>query len=185
MNDDSKSRDEFALLLLEESKRFLEKARLADSEGQSAFLHAALLLAFSALEAHINSIAEDFASEVAGLSAHEIGVLHEREVRLEEGEFIVSNTLKMVRLEDRIRFICKRFANKRIVDFSGQWWAKFIEASRLRNDLTHPKGVLNIDSEAIASALEGIIGTIDAIYLGIYGRKFPYSGMQLDSTLSF
>ena len=53
--------DAFASQLLEEAKRFLEKAVIdGDAEGESGYLHAALNLAFSALEAHVNSIADDF-----------------------------------------------------------------------------------------------------------------------------
>jgi hypothetical protein len=45
--------------LLEESKRFLEKAgESVDTVGKSAYLHAALMVAFCALEAGVNSIAD-------------------------------------------------------------------------------------------------------------------------------
>lgn len=53
--------DTFATLLLEESKRFLERYQLSnDCEAKTAFLHSALLLAFCGLEAHVNSVAEEF-----------------------------------------------------------------------------------------------------------------------------
>lgn len=45
--------DVFASELFEEAKRFLEKAEDPNvEEGQKAFLHAALLLGMSSLEAH-------------------------------------------------------------------------------------------------------------------------------------
>jgi hypothetical protein len=70
--------DLFANRLLEEAKRFLEKAKeSADSEAEAANLHAALILSFCALEAHINSIAEEFAAH-ADLSVHERAMLLER-----------------------------------------------------------------------------------------------------------
>ncbi len=51
--------DAFATELFEEAKRFLEKAKEADNEeGKKAFLHAALLVGMSSLEAHINAICE-------------------------------------------------------------------------------------------------------------------------------
>ena len=78
--------DVFASSLLEESKRFLEKATEDEEPATSAYLHASLLLAFSALEAHVNAITEDFSSR-SELTPHEIGVMREREVRLEKGVF--------------------------------------------------------------------------------------------------
>ena len=56
-------RDIYARNLLEETKRFLEKANAEiDHEGKQAYLRAALIIGFSALEAHIYSIADDFSS---------------------------------------------------------------------------------------------------------------------------
>ena len=48
--------DDFAQSLLEESKRFLEKAQSEESaEGAHAYMHASLMLAFSPLEAHVRT----------------------------------------------------------------------------------------------------------------------------------
>jgi hypothetical protein len=53
--------DLFANQLLEEAKRFLEKAREGEDEtGVNANLHAALILSFCSLEAHINAIGDEF-----------------------------------------------------------------------------------------------------------------------------
>ena len=51
--------DEFASSLLDEAKRFLEKAAVRDA-GETAYLHAALMLGFCSLEAHTNAISDDF-----------------------------------------------------------------------------------------------------------------------------
>ena len=58
--------DSFAIQLLEESKRFAEKCRLTtlDLEASCAFRHAALLLVFCALEAHVNAIAEEVVAHI-------------------------------------------------------------------------------------------------------------------------
>ena len=64
--------DDFALSLLEEAKWFLEKGgRNAGNSLESPFLHAALLVAFCSLEAHVNSVADDFALR-PGVLPHEI-----------------------------------------------------------------------------------------------------------------
>jgi hypothetical protein len=49
--------DKFSIQLLEEAKRFLERAD--DSDTPDAFLHAALLLGFSSLESHLNGVADE------------------------------------------------------------------------------------------------------------------------------
>ena len=63
--------DTFASLLLEESKRFLELASDAShDEGVTANLHASMVLAFCALEAHVNAVSDEMAFR-KGLTAHE------------------------------------------------------------------------------------------------------------------
>ena len=64
--------DEFAQMVFEEAKRFLEKAAMEGANAaQSAYLHAALLLGFSALEAHVNAVCEELAA-LPDLSPHEV-----------------------------------------------------------------------------------------------------------------
>src|SRR5438105_4558960 len=96
--------DEFSKSLLEEAKRFYEKS-ISEStrEGKTAYLHASLNLAFCSLEAHVNGIADDFVTRPE-LSIVEKSLLAEREIRLEKGQFVLADTLKMSRLEDRIEF---------------------------------------------------------------------------------
>ena|SRR5215469_317248 len=98
--------DEFASSLLEEAKRFLEKATAHDS-GEQAYLHAALMLGFCALEAHTNPISDEFSIR-GDLSIADQSILTERDIRLEHGEFKLG-PLKMYRLEDRILFLHLRF----------------------------------------------------------------------------
>ncbi len=112
--------DLFANQLLEEGKRFFEKAKeSSDTVTEAVNLHAALLLSFCALEAHVNSIAEEFS--IAGiLSVHEKGLLLEKDVRLEGGEFQLQG-FKMARLEDRIEFLHAKFSGSPI-DKTAVWW---------------------------------------------------------------
>jgi len=128
--------DEFARTLLEESKRYLEKAQeCSDAECESAHMHAALMLGFCSLEAHINSISDDFL-ESGTLTTHDKGVLSEREVILDNGEFKLTNKLKMHRLEDRIAFIYSRFSTSTIPKNTA-WWNE-LKTARVRE---FPKAV--------------------------------------------
>jgi hypothetical protein len=177
--------DIFANQLLEEAKRFLEKVKdYSDPEAQAAHLHASLMLAFCALEAHINAIAEEFSIRPE-LSAHEKGMLLEREVKLQDGEFRVTPGLRMAKLEDRIEFLHAKFSGNP-VDRTSAWWGQLTAATHLRNQLTHAKGdVPEINQVAVRSAIQAIIAALLALYDAIYKRSFPPANRGLQSRLTF
>jgi hypothetical protein len=163
--------DEFAASLLEESKRFLEKAESAsDDAARAAFLHAAIMLAFCALEAHINATADEFA-EQPGLSLHERALMLEQDVWLELGEFR-SGGLRMASLQDRILFLHLKFGGKNL-DRTATWWGDLSMALTLRNKLTHPKGAPAISIDDVRRAIRAIITGIDVLFQAIYHRPFP------------
>jgi hypothetical protein len=176
--------DLFADQLLEEAKRFLEKAGEASNlAAQVANLHAALMLSFCALEAHVNSIGEEFSIR-ADLSAHERGLMLEQDVRLEDGEFQLKPGLKMAKLEDRIEFLHAKLSGNPL-DRSSSWWARLSTAMNLRNKLTHAKNVPEITESSVRNAVEAIIEVLEVLYQAIYKRTFPPSGQGLQSRLTF
>jgi hypothetical protein len=176
--------DLFANRLLEEAKRFLEKAvGNPDSTAEAAYLHAALMLSFCTLEAHVNALGEEF-SLATGLSAHEKGILLEQDVRLEDGQFELKQTLKIASLEDRIEFLYTKFSG-RPVDITLDWWRQLGTATDLRNKLTHAKGVPLIGQAAVKNAVQAVIDAPEALYQAIYKRKFPPAGRGLQSQLTF
>lgn len=175
--------DLFANQLLEEAKWFLEKAKAcSDAKAEAAYLHAALLLSFCALEAHVNSIGEEFSIR-PDLSAHEKGLMLEQEVKLEAGNFQVKPSLKIARLEDRIEFLFAKFSVKPL-DRSSTWWGQLKVATDLRNQLTHAKSIPAISEATVRSATQAIIDTLDALYQAIYKRKFPLASLGLQSRLT-
>jgi hypothetical protein len=176
--------DIFANQLLEEAKRFLEKAiASSDNSAKAAFLHAALMLSFCALEAHVNSIGEEFSIRT-DLSVHEKAFLLERDVRLVEGEFQVQNSLKMIRLEDRIIFLHARLSGKPI-DKSAKSWHDLGVAIQLRNELTHARTIPPVTQAAVTTAIQAILDTLDSLVRAIYKRKLPVANMGLNSRLTF
>jgi len=175
--------DDFASLLLEESKRFLEKATGAeDKTSQDAFLHASLLLAFCLLEAHINAISEEFAPRPE-FSVHEKGLLLEKEVRLQDGAFVLSG-LRMSRLEDRILFLYRHFSGKAL-DTTVSWWSQLNNAIAIRNRLTHPKAVQPITVQNVRDAITAIVASTDNLYRVIYKKGLPAANLALHSRLNF
>jgi hypothetical protein len=176
--------DAFAFQLLEEAKRFLEKAAApASASERDAYLHAALLLAFAAFEAHMNSIAEDFLVR-KDLQMLDRSILTEREVSLEEGRWLLTDRLRMYRIEDRLEHLHNTFSTSAL-DKTTSSWANLKEGLRLRNRLTHPKQVEPITRDQVARAIEAVIDTLDALYLAIYKRPLPAAQRGLSSTLDF
>jgi hypothetical protein len=128
------------------------------------------MLAFCSLEAHLNAIGEDF-GERPDFSAHEKGIILEKEVRL------------MARLEDRIQFLHAKFSAP--LDRSKPLWSQLTEALALRNQLTHPKGIVSITVAAVSRAIQAIIDTLDGLYRAIYRKPFPAAGRGIQSKLTF
>jgi hypothetical protein len=176
--------DQFASSLLEEAKRFLERARdTAGTEAEAPFLHAALMLAFCSLEAHVNSVAVEYSSRPE-LSIHEKGILIERDVQLDGGMFRLTKKLKISSMEDRIELLHQKFSKKGL-DAKAEWRSNLSGAVDLRNKLTHPKSVPLITAGAVEKALSAVIGTINALYFGLYNRPLPAANLGLASTLGF
>jgi len=176
--------DTFASLLLEEAKRFLELASEAsEDEGVNANLHASMVLAFCALEAHINAVSDEMALQ-KGLTAHEISILLEREVRLDNGQYKLKSDLKMHRLEDRILFLFARFTKSTLAK-DAPWWAKLKETLKVRNQISHPKDVTTLTKQDVATSIQAIVDCLDALYQAIYGRRLPAATRGLQSKMTF
>lgn len=174
--------DEFSVSLFEEAKRFLEKAREASGDGRTAFLHAAILLGFSSLEAHINAIAEEQLLH-DGLELYDKSILMEKEVRYKNGGFELGD-LKIYRLQDRIEYLFQRFG-KGELDKKSSYWSGFMEAASLRNKLTHPKENTEVTLGAVEIALRAVLELINVLYSSIYRRPYPAFRRGLDSKLDF
>ena len=175
--------DEFAMSLLEEAKRFLEKATDdVDATARTAYLHAALMLAFCSLEAHINAIGEEFATR-PDLSLHVKSILLEQEVKLDDGEFKLGG-LRMYRLEDRILFLHRQLSGKAL-DKTLPWWGQLKNAMDTRNKLTHPKDAHPVTIELARAAIQAVVSTIDSLYQAIYKKGFSAAKLGLQSRIAF
>jgi len=90
----------------------------------------------------------------------------------------------MARLEDRIEFLHTKFSGGPI-DKTQTWWSQLAGAIQLRNQLTHPKAIPPVTQTTVGSAIQSIIGAIDALYRSIYKKKFPPVGQGLNSKFTF
>jgi hypothetical protein len=176
--------DGFASQLLEESKRFLERAKETENdEARQAYLHACVLLSFSSLEAHVNSIIDEFGKEGLGLTVHELALLIEREVVFDKGSFRMSNSLKMSRIKDRILLLIQKFG--RDYDASFPWTSRLGNALELRNRITHPKNAETIEIEQTAAVIQAVIEVVDFMFQAIYRKGLPAAKRGLQSKLTF
>ena len=176
--------DQFSKTLLEESKRFLEKSEEDSSEdGKQAYLHACLVLGFSALEAYLNSIADELLVR-DDLSLQEQSILSQKEIEFSNGEFELTEKLKFYRIEDRVQYLHRKFARKNL-DKSQSWWSELKSGIHLRNQLTHPKESPSINSAQVKNAMVSIISTIDILFQSIYKSEFPAASRGLDSSMTF
>lgn len=176
--------DIFCSELLEESKRFLEKAKTEKNEdGIKAYQHACLLLAVCSLEAYINGIAEEMCL-APKMPLHVKAFLQEKELRIESGDFVISNSLKMSRLTERIEILYRRYSGEELTD-KEKWWIMVKNGIDLRNKITHPKSETKITNDLLEKILQAILNCLTILYQKIYKRRFPKAHLQLTSKQDF
>jgi hypothetical protein len=172
----------FGLGLLEESKAFLSKASAEFApERRDAFLHASLLLAFAALEAQLNAMAETI-SQNSDMKTWEKGILLEKRVALCDGEIVIKEDPAWNSLPERLQFLLKLFAARKN-EPRPAWWEDLKRGHGLRNSLTHPRTRVSVDQTAVERTLEAIVSAIDLLFKRVYRLPFPAAGMGVQSRM--
>ena len=169
---------------LEQAKRFLELATEHEGkEGEFPYCIAALLSGFSAVEAHVNAIAEEL-SERKGCGILEKSILLEKEFKLSSGKYALTKSLKMYRMDDRITFIVKNFSSAAFPP-KENWWSEFTDGTKLRNDLVHPKEAVTVDIPKVRRALLAILELLEYLYRAVFTKGHPSYNRGLHSNLTF
>lgn len=166
--------DSFVTQLLEESKALLEKAKTAQKFTQNTYLHSSLLLAISSLEACVNSIVEELLIEPyrGNYTVYEQGLLLEKEVRFDRGEYVLGNGLKISRITDRIEFLYYKCTREKL-NGNYPWYSTLKQSIDLRNKLVHPKEHVSLTVRQVETSILSVINTINELYMAVYKRKFP------------
>ena len=176
--------DTFCNGLLEHSKRFSEKSKIEPKvDGKIAYQHASLLLAICALEAYVNGISEEI-TLAKSFPIHEKGILLEKEIKLEKGEWTITNNLKISRLTDKIELLYKRHKRAELND-TYPWWTILKNGIDLRNKLTHPKAEVKLSDSFNEKIIQAVIECVSQLYKAIYKRQFPKSNLSSTSKLDF
>lgn len=174
--------DAFSIRLLEEAKRFLEKASLAEGDERDAYLHGALMVGFSALESHINGIADELSARPQ-MDLLNRSLLLEKSVKLVKGQWQLGATSQYFSLEDRISFLLHTYAGRDQVTYS--WWSELLSGVHVRNELVHPRDAVQLRSPEVERFLRAIIEALNDMYLAVFGKGHPSFNRGLQSVLLF
>lgn len=168
--------------LMDAAKGFRSAAlTVSNEQTKQALLGSALLYACSFLEAHLNYIAEHF-SDKKMFSLHEKGVLLEREVRFESGAFVLSNTLKISRITDRIDLLLAKCCDDPVSVKLG-WYSDLTATLKARNAIVHPKDQHDLTEGSVTLALNCVLSAVDALYLVVFKKALPYAKKGIDGGL--
>lgn len=174
--------DAYTLQLLEQAKRFYEKANENDlDESKIAYLHASLLLAICYIEAVVNNIVNEF-EKTKLFDINEKAVLQEKDIVLVKGSFQLSH-FKMTRFFDKLDILFIKFTKN--VPNSCTWWSHLKQGIDIRNNIVHPKNEVKVTSKVVENTLRAVIECTDILYKAIYKKPFPYYKMGLNSKLIF
>lgn len=174
--------DEFSIRLLDEAKRFLEKGLEGEGAAQDAYLHAALIVGFSALESHVNGIADELSARTQ-TDLLTKSILKEKPLRLAGGKWTLGTQDQYFRLEDRISFLLHSCSKKESGTYG--WWSELLSGIKARNSLVHPRDAVKLYSSDVERFLTAIIHALNDLYLGVFGKGHPSFNRGLQSTMTF
>ena len=171
--------EQYSQELLLSSKLFLEesKTKTHSKADSQRMLRASLTHAFFFLEAQMNYLASHFVNS-DGFDLMERSLLAEREIRLEKGLFVLSDSSKFYRLEDRIEFLLARFS-KSLTQAKGEWYSELKVSLAVRNRLVHPREAHTISQAEVEKAIVAILNCLTALYQAIFQKDFPLSKLGL------
>lgn len=126
----------------------------------------------SALEAFINYLGDGF-ENTKSIAVYELALLQDRKFSLINGEFSLTNQSDFRRIEDKLRFLLKRFSPKFDIATSPSW-SDFLAFKSLRDDITHPRDNKDVSLKRLGSELprgmNAVIDLMGVLILGIYGN---------------
>lgn len=171
--------ENYSKQLLLSSKKFLEDAK-AHSNNEpdfQRFLRASLTHAFFFLEAQLNYLAHHF-SNSKDFDLIERALLSEMEVRLDKGQFRITDKPKFYSMEDRIEFLLRRFSSD-IDAAKGTWFSALKDSIGVRNRLVHPKDAHEINIQEAEKAIISILDCLSSLYKSIFQKEFPLKSLGL------
>lgn len=172
---------------LEDAADFFDKARKAGEKEKDRearrYYRAAVFYSASAMEAFVNYIADSFekaqtpsslSSTSLSLSTFEIAFINDKNLVFQADKLEVIVRTEYHRLEDKIRFLLKKFDPK--FDFNkSPDWSRLMEFKSFRDSLVHPRKGEDDTSvqeyhKKVKAGLAGVIGVMNSVSEVIYKR---------------
>ena len=165
---------DFIWALFEDVDHFLREAdkNQNDLMSQQRHLRVSILCAWGAFEGWINKTCSDFATTDSSLAPCELGFLLERRVRLEKGEFYVSNSDKYESTEAKLEFLLRRFGQTKLNKSTVQW-ERYQAAKHMRDSIVHPKNnrPMKLEVADVKQAVKALKDYINLMSNKIYKRS--------------
>lgn len=176
--------DTFFEELFEQAKYLLEQAKRYTDDKCKTYLHSSLLMAMSSLEACINAIADELLIDPykKSYTLLEQSMLLEKDIIFKDGTYQLGNNLKMSRTIDKLELLFTKFLHKKW-NPSVNWFNQLKQSIKIRNDLVHPKTVVNITNTQVEIAIKAVLETINELYKALYKRPFPSYSLGLSSKI--
>ena len=133
------------------------------------------------MEAQVNDTAEHFI-EYGSFTIPELGILLEKDVTLEQGRFVMRDTLKMARLTDRIDLLVAHFGED-LIELPLYQFLK--GALKRRNALSHPKTDIELTDAEVVAAIEASVSVCSGLAKRIFGKGLPYADRGLEPTSEY
>jgi hypothetical protein len=134
------------------------------------------MTAFSFLELQIELIAQHFSGSDI-FSVHEQGILAQREVSFERGEFKLKPATRYSRLPDRMQLLQHKFKASKLTERS--WWAPLVLATDRRNSLAHPKEPVLLTIEQIEADLTATLRCANDLFEIVFTKGLTYAAFGL------
>jgi len=161
--------------LFEDSKFFLEEAKNHDGKDQQkarTYIRASVITSFAALEALVNALLT-LIDTVEDLDLHERAFVQEKRVEFGDKGYFEIKGHRSSPLKDKISFLYWRREGKPIPK-SNVVWSSFINATKLRNKLVHPKPREIPYAELTVSAARSCLAAVSKV-----AHMFAWPGLDL------
>ncbi|HEU0074199.1 MAG TPA: hypothetical protein VFS30_09320 [Dehalococcoidia bacterium] len=164
---------------LQDAAYFVNQARRETEEGHEEearrFYRVAVMLGAAAMETFVNFLGGTFETAgAAALQPYELALLTDKRFGQEDGTFRIGKQAAYSRLEDKLRFLIRRF-NVKVDPASSREWGEFLKFKRHRDDLIHSRMTedntpLTEYERACSTGIRATFALMDSLSMGVFSK---------------